>query len=427
MRLNRFLAAAGLGSRRSCEELIRTGQVTVNGAECSNLATQVEPTDVVKVGNRVLHSAPPVTLLLHKPPGFLCTAADTHERRTIFDLLPSNFPRLFHVGRLDKESEGLLILTNDGELALKLTHPRFKIEKEYEVVLDKPFDFADVEKLLHGMKLEEGWAKVESVHRIAANKVKTVLRQGMKRQIRLMFYELGYEVNKLVRTRIGPIRIEGIPAGHWRALTHKEIENLVTSAEHAEATPSLDKPNASAHETHESRPRTARPIRKPVGLRGPQAKSPRSDRPQGPRNPEGKLEEIPFTPRASRNPDSTRKPVRHAERTERGPSRSHKEESEQIRKPLAPGWNRVDRRPRRPFNRPDAAEPDYQDDERPRHQAEQERPVGKPSKQFVSKFFASNKAKGVSGKTFGGKPGGGAKHKPGSRSPHGARNKRPSR
>jgi len=227
MRLNRFLASAGLGSRRSCEELIRTGQVTVNGATCENLATNVEPTDVIKLGNQVLRSASSATILLHKPPGFLCTASDTHERRTIFELLPSNFPRLFHVGRLDRESEGLIILTNDGELSLKLTHPRYKVEKEYEVVLDKAFDFELTSKLVHGMTLEEGFAKAESVFKLGSTKLKVVLRQGMKRQIRMMFYALGYEVKRLVRVRIGSINIQSMPAGSWRVLTQKEIDALL--------------------------------------------------------------------------------------------------------------------------------------------------------------------------------------------------------
>ncbi len=227
MRLNRFLAAAGQGSRRSCEELIRTGQVTINGVLCSNLATQVTPEDVVKVGNKVMHAAHEVTLLLYKPPGFVCTASDTHGRRTIFDLLPPNYPRLFHVGRLDKESEGLLILTNDGDLSLKLTHPRYKVEKEYEVVVDKAFDFSLSPKLLHGINTPEGWAKAESAHKLANNKIKVVLRQGLKRQIRLMFHELGYEVIKLTRTRIGPIQIGEMPIGTCRVLTRREIEALL--------------------------------------------------------------------------------------------------------------------------------------------------------------------------------------------------------
>ena len=264
-----------MGSRRGCEELIRSGQVTINGSTVSDLATRVQPTDVVKVGNRVLHTAASMTLILHKPPGFVCTASDTHDRRTIFDLLPSEFPRLFHVGRLDKESEGLLILTNDGTLSLKLTHPRYKVEKEYEVVLDKPFDFEQVDKLLRGIRLQDGWAKAEAVFRLGANKLKVVLRQGMKRQIRLMFHELGYEVEKLVRVRIGSLRIEGLPPAHWRALKQDEIAELVAGAGIGEEEPAEqgreNAPDAAeAPVQHLGREaKSESPVRKPVASRTP--------------------------------------------------------------------------------------------------------------------------------------------------------------
>jgi len=285
MRLNRFLASAGLGSRRSCEELIRTGQVTINGVLCETLATTVSPTDVVKVGNHVMRTAASTTLILHKPPGFLCTASDTHERRTIFELLPPNFPRLFHVGRLDRESEGLLILTNDGELSLKLTHPRYKVEKEYEVVLDRAFDFELTTKLLHGIALEEGWAKAESVYKLGSTKLKVVLKQGMKRQIRLMFYALGYEVKRLTRVRIGPLHLGNMPAGSWRVLTQKEIDALL--AEGAKT---------AAEDSAERHVRKARP-----SLRSTLK---RTERPKRPR-----VEEIAFTPRASRAKGSSESPI----------------------------------------------------------------------------------------------------------------------
>ena len=287
MRLNRFLASAGLGSRRSCEELIRTGQVTINGVMCENLATTVESSDVVKVGNHVLQSAAPVTLLLHKPPGFLCTASDTHNRRTIFDLLPTNYPRLFHVGRLDMESEGLLIVTNDGDLSLKLTHPRYKVEKEYEVVLDRSFDFEFASKLLRGISLEEGWAKVEAVHKLGSNKLKVVLRQGMKRQIRLMFYALGYEVKKLVRVRIGPIHIQSMPPGSWRVLRQKEIEALLAAGVH--------------EETGERPPRRTQKPRPAFRAAPKRVRAQREER---------RPEEIPFVPRALRSTDSAERPQR---------------------------------------------------------------------------------------------------------------------
>ena len=129
MRLNRYLASAGLGSRRSVEALIQEGQVKINGQVVDDLATTVGPGDVVKVRNAVVSPQETVHAVLYKPRGFLCTASDERQRRTIFDLLPTDWPRVYHVGRLDMESEGLLIVTNDGDLAMALTHPSFKLER----------------------------------------------------------------------------------------------------------------------------------------------------------------------------------------------------------------------------------------------------------------------------------------------------------
>jgi 23S rRNA pseudouridine2605 synthase len=229
MRINRFLAAAGLGSRRSCEDLILAGRVTINGQICQNLATEVSDADFVKVGSRRILPEKHMYVLLHKPRGYLCTASDTHERRTIFDLLPANWPRLFHVGRLDRDSEGLLILTNDGDLGLHLTHPRFKIEKEYEVLLDRPFDAAaDTPRLLRGVNIEGGRAKADAVRQLSPVLLRIVLRQGLKRQIRLMLYKVGYEVKRLIRTRIGGLRLTELRAGEWRALTAAEVKGLLS-------------------------------------------------------------------------------------------------------------------------------------------------------------------------------------------------------
>lgn len=229
MRINRFLAASGLGSRRSCEALIRDGAVTINGQVCQNLATEVSEEDFVKVGSRRILPEKHLYILLHKPRGYLCTAADTHERRTVFDLLPGQWPRLFHVGRLDRDSEGLLILTNDGDLALRLTHPRYKIEKEYEVLLNRPFDAAkDTPRLLRGVTTEHGRAKADSVRQLSPNVLRVVLRQGLKRQIRLMLYKVGYEVKRLVRMRIGPLRLTELRPGEWRVLTADEVMALRT-------------------------------------------------------------------------------------------------------------------------------------------------------------------------------------------------------
>ncbi len=229
MRLNRFLASAGLGSRRGVEELITAGRVKVNGKIVTDLATTVTPEDSVKVGSKIVRTEIPLVAVLHKPRGFLCTASDELERRTIFDLLPKGWPRVFHVGRLDKESEGLLIVTNDGDLALSLTHPSHQIEKEYEVGIDKPFDSAHRDKLLNGIRIEGGKAKVEQINVVTPTLLKLVLRQGIKRQIRLMCYSLGYEVTHLRRIRIGPLRMSTLRPGEWRLLTPNEIEALKSS------------------------------------------------------------------------------------------------------------------------------------------------------------------------------------------------------
>jgi 23S rRNA pseudouridine2605 synthase len=260
MRLNRFLASAGLGSRRGCEELILSGRVTVNGETCTSLATQIQPTDAVKVGSRLVRAELPLHVLLHKPRGIVCSADDERGRSTVFDLLPRNWPRLFHVGRLDRDSEGLLILTNDGDLALRLTHPRHKVEKEYTVVLDKPFDFA-----LHGAKMRRGFiieggkARVEQITGEGGNTVNVVLLQGIKRQIRLMFYKLGYEVKRLVRTRIGPLRDNRLEPGAWRLLTPREVAQLTRPA--SAQTAEKPRPAATAQKPRNPRAHAARPGR----------------------------------------------------------------------------------------------------------------------------------------------------------------------
>ena len=226
MRLNRFLAAAGVGSRRHCDELIASGRVTINGRVCTDFSAQPTERDHVKVGSKMVRAERKLHLVLHKPAGYVSTKSDPHARDTIFDLLPPNLPRLFNVGRLDAQSEGLLVLTNDGDLAQRMTHPKFKIDKEYEVTLDKPWDPELAPKLLRGVMLDGQRAKLERIQPIARNRVGVILRQGINRQIRRMFYEVGYEVNRLVRTRIGNLRLGDMPRGHWRPLTSAELRSL---------------------------------------------------------------------------------------------------------------------------------------------------------------------------------------------------------
>ncbi len=226
MRLNRFLAAAGVGSRRHCDELIEAGRVTVNGRVCTDFSYQPDPTDHVKVGNKMVRPERRYDLVLHKPAGFVSTASDPHARNTIFDLLPPNLPRLFNVGRLDAQSEGLLILTNDGDLAQRLMHPRYKIDKEYEVTLDHAWNPELAAKLLRGVMLEGERARFEHMIGVGPALVRVVLRQGINRQIRRMFYEVGYEVKRLVRIRIGTLRLGDMPRGHWRPLSKAELTSL---------------------------------------------------------------------------------------------------------------------------------------------------------------------------------------------------------
>jgi 23S rRNA pseudouridine2605 synthase len=226
VRLNRFLAAAGIGSRRYCDELIATGRITINGQRCTDFSAQPTASDHVKVDGRLVHIGAPITIALHKPSGFLSTRSDPHARDTIFDLLPAKFPRLFNIGRLDALSEGLLILTNDGELAQHLTHPRYSVEKEYDVVLDRPWDPFLISKLTRGISLDGRRARIARLHQITPTRLRVVLQQGINRQIRRMFEAVGYKVNRLVRIRIGNLRLGDLPLGHWRALSKRELQSL---------------------------------------------------------------------------------------------------------------------------------------------------------------------------------------------------------
>src|SRR5947209_20170419 len=206
MRLNRFLAAAGVGSRRNSDELSADGRVTINGRRCTDFSAQPSAHDHVKVDGKLVHTNRPLHIVIHKPAGFVSTRKDPHARETIFDLLPKKFPRLFNVGRLDAQTEGLLILTNDGALAQRLTHPRYKIDKEYEVLLDRPWDPILTTKLLRGIFLDGQRAQIARLHSIAPTRLRVVLQQGINRQIRRMFDAVGYKVRRLVRTRIGYLR-----------------------------------------------------------------------------------------------------------------------------------------------------------------------------------------------------------------------------
>ena len=246
MRLNRFLAAAGIGSRRQCDELIAAGRVSINGSVCTNFSAQPGERDHVKVDGKLVHLDRPMTIALHKPAGFVSTRSDPHAHDTIFDLLPPKFPRLFNIGRLDAQSEGLLLFTNDGDFAQQLTHPRFKIEKEYEVMLDRQWDSSLAQKLIRGIFLDGKRAQIARLYPIGPTRVRVVLRQGINQQIRRMFYAVGYEVERLVRVRIGNLRLGDLPRGHWRALSKSEVNALTRTAKTNRAGARANKSSSTA-------------------------------------------------------------------------------------------------------------------------------------------------------------------------------------
>jgi len=226
MRLNRYLALCGLGSRRACEEIILGGGVRINGRSIQDLATLVQPGDAVKARGRLVKPEATRYLVVHKPAGLLTSRQSQGGKPTVYALLPREAATLPHVGRLDAESEGLLLLTNDGELAQALTHPSRHIEKEYEVILDRSFDAALVPKLLKGIYLEEGRARAAHVHMEGGNNLRVVLTQGINRQIRRMFAALDYKVKRLTRTRLGPLKLGRLPRGAWRELLPREVAAL---------------------------------------------------------------------------------------------------------------------------------------------------------------------------------------------------------
>jgi 23S rRNA pseudouridine2605 synthase len=206
--------------------LIAAGRVTINGRVCTDFRAQPSARDHVKVDGKLVHANRPLHIVMNKPAGFVSTRSDPHARDTIFDLLPPKFSRLFNVGRLDAQSEGLLILTNDGDLMQRLTHPRYKIDKEYELTLDRRWDAALAPKLLRGMILDGQRAKIARLHSLTPTCLRVVIRQGINRQIRRMFYEIGYEVKGLLRVRVGNLHLGDLPRGHWRPLTKSELEAL---------------------------------------------------------------------------------------------------------------------------------------------------------------------------------------------------------
>ncbi|MCC2333313.1 pseudouridine synthase [Cellulomonas wangsupingiae] len=235
VRLQKVLASAGLGSRRACEELIAAGRVTVDGQPVSELGVRVDPlTAVIHVdGMRVQLDSSVVTLALNKPVGVVSTMHDPEGRPSLAQYVANREERLFHVGRLDADSEGLLLLTNDGELANRLAHPSHGVPKTYLVEVQGRVREALGKQLQAGVALEDGTVTVDSfkIVQVAshASLVEIVLHEGRNRVVRRLFDEVGHPVDRLVRTRIGPIRLGDLRPGRTRVLSKTEVGSLMTA------------------------------------------------------------------------------------------------------------------------------------------------------------------------------------------------------
>jgi 23S rRNA pseudouridine2605 synthase len=224
VRLNRLLAQAGVASRRAADELIAAGRVTVNGA-VAEVGTRVEEADDVRVDGRPLALERHVHLVLNKPAGLITTASDPQGRPTVVDLV--DVPeRVYPVGRLDRDTTGLLLITNDGELAHRLMHPRHGIEKTYVADVAGRPDETALRTLAEGVELDDGRTAPARVRRLGPSRVELVIHEGRNRQVRRMLEAVGHPVRGLRRTAYGGIELTGLEPGEWRPLTAGELQRL---------------------------------------------------------------------------------------------------------------------------------------------------------------------------------------------------------
>jgi 23S rRNA pseudouridine2605 synthase len=229
-RLQKVLAQAGLGSRRACEELIAAGRVTVNG-EVATLGSRADPeVDAIEVdGARIGVRQGLVHYLLNKPASVVTTASDPQGRPTVVGLVPAE-PRVYPVGRLDADTEGLLVLTNDGDLAHRLTHPTFGIDKEYLADVTGTPSRGALRRLREGVDLEDGPTAPARVSLVGDHTLRITIHEGRNRQVRRMCEAVGHPVRRLVRVRIGPLADRRLPPGEWRPLTQAEVRALERAA-----------------------------------------------------------------------------------------------------------------------------------------------------------------------------------------------------
>lgn len=237
-RLQKYLARSGVASRRSAEDMIRAGRVRVNGDVVREMGVKVAASDRVEVDGRAVEPERRTWIALHKPAGYVTTREDPQGRPTVYDLLPEAYHTLFHVGRLDLDSEGLLLLTNDGDVANRLMHPSHEVDRVYLVdVVGVPTPEA-MRRLRSGVQLEDGPARAHGVEVVARQRarggagaedharLRVTMREGRKREVRRLLDAVGHPVRRLVRERLGPIALGGLPAGAWRELEPGEVAAL---------------------------------------------------------------------------------------------------------------------------------------------------------------------------------------------------------
>ena len=231
VRLNKYIANAGICSRREADKLIEAGAVTVNGKVVTELGTKISPTDKVSYGDQPLKREKLRYVLLNKPKGFITTTDDPQERKTVMTLVANAFKeRIYPVGRLDRNTTGVLLFTNDGELAKKLIHPRHGIKKIYHVVLDKSLTRKHMEEIAKGIELEDGFIKVDAIEYIGeGNDKKQIgieIHSGKNRIVRRIFEKLEYKVVRLDRVSFAGLTKKNLPRGTWRVLEEKEVSFL---------------------------------------------------------------------------------------------------------------------------------------------------------------------------------------------------------
>jgi len=224
VRLNAYLARAGVASRRGADELIKAGRVLVNG-EPGQLNTFVGAGDAVELDGLPLTPQRLAYLLLHKPAGVVTTARDPHGRPTVVELVPPE-PRVVPVGRLDADTTGALLLTNDGALAHRLAHPRYEVQKVYEAEVEGAPDDRTLRRLERGVELDDGRSAPARARRIAASRIELAIHEGRKHQVKRMLEAVGHPVRRLHRSRYGGLGLEGLEPGAWRALSDAEVEGL---------------------------------------------------------------------------------------------------------------------------------------------------------------------------------------------------------